>query len=113
MAERIQRKRAKGWKMPPNTVYVGRPSLFGNPFTAGIHFDQQHAVDLFQACTFRFPVQGHDIRRWRDAGGTTAVLIGIASGSLLDKLRGKNLACWCGLDQPCHADVLLKLANQP
>jgi hypothetical protein len=29
---------------------------------------------------------------------------------LLD-LRGKNLACWCRLDQPCHADVLLELAN--
>jgi hypothetical protein len=28
------------------------------------------------------------------------------------KLRGKNLACWCPLDQPCHADVLLELANQ-
>jgi len=26
-------------------------------------------------------------------------------------LRGKNLACWCALDQPCHADVLLEMAN--
>jgi Domain of unknown function (DUF4326) len=26
-------------------------------------------------------------------------------------LRGKNLACWCRLDRPCHADVLLELAN--
>ena len=26
-------------------------------------------------------------------------------------LRGKNLACWCPLDQPCHADFLLELAN--
>jgi hypothetical protein len=30
--KRIQCKRTKGWKMPPNTVYVGRPSLWGNPF---------------------------------------------------------------------------------
>lgn len=30
---------------------------------------------------------------------------------LLDGLRGKNLACWCDLDQPCHADVLIELAN--
>lgn len=28
-----------------------------------------------------------------------------------EELRGKNLACWCPLDQPCHADVLLELAN--
>jgi hypothetical protein len=27
------------------------------------------------------------------------------------ELRGKSLACWCPLDQPCHADVLLELAN--
>ncbi len=27
------------------------------------------------------------------------------------QLRGKDLACWCPLDQPCHADVLLELAN--
>jgi hypothetical protein len=32
---------------------------------------------------------------------------------LLPSLRGKNLACWCPLDQPCHADVLLELANAP
>jgi len=32
---------------------------------------------------------------------------------LIEPLRGKNLACWCRLDQPCHADVLLKIANAP
>ena len=30
--KRIQRKRVKGWKMPENTVYVGRPTKWGNPF---------------------------------------------------------------------------------
>lgn len=29
----------------------------------------------------------------------------------LSELRGKDLACWCPLDQPCHADVLLEIAN--
>lgn len=29
---RVQRSRAKGWKMPANTVYVGRPTVWGNPF---------------------------------------------------------------------------------
>lgn len=28
-------------------------------------------------------------------------------------LRGKNLACWCALDAPCHADVLIEIANAP
>ncbi len=27
------------------------------------------------------------------------------------ELRGKDLACWCPLDGPCHADVLLEIAN--
>lgn len=30
----------------------------------------------------------------------------------VEELRGKDLACWCPLDQPCHAEVLLELANQ-
>lgn len=29
----------------------------------------------------------------------------------LRPLRGRDLACWCPLDEPCHADVLLELAN--
>ena len=28
------------------------------------------------------------------------------------ELRGKDLMCWCRLDQACHADVLLRIANQ-
>lgn len=111
MPKRIQRKRTAGWKMPRETVYVGRPSPLGNPFKANVHYDHQHAVDLFQLCVRRFPVQGHDINRWRDAGGSVAALVGIASGALLKDLRGKNLACWCALDQPCHAEILLRMAN--
>lgn len=97
---RIQRKRTKGWKMPENTVYVGRPSSFGNPFRVGKPNmegweDLEHpntsarAVELFEryfALTWRI-------------------------GLITDDLRGKNLACWCALDEPCHADVLLKIAN--
>ncbi len=42
--KRIQRSRAKGWRMPPNTVYVGRPSLFGNPFIG----DAAACVDAYR-----------------------------------------------------------------
>jgi hypothetical protein len=111
MAKRIQRKRIKGWKMPPNAIYVGRPSPCGNPFKAGIHYDHQHAVDLFQLCVRKFPVDQKDIDRWIEAGGNAAQLIGIASGALVEGLRGMDLACWCDLDQPCHADILLRMAN--
>lgn len=85
MAERIQRKRTKGWKMPPNTVYVGRPSRFGNPAIATSDKERIHAVAWFRA---------H-----------------ILPHLDVSALRGKNLACWCRLDQPCHADVLLEAAS--
>jgi len=46
-----------------------------------------------------------------DTGAGDLVVEGVAGLSKIE-LRGKNLACWCALDQPCHADVLLELANQ-
>ena len=53
---RIQRKRTKGWRMPPNTIYVGRPSQYGNPYPVGGHnniddeliITRQQAVDLYR-----------------------------------------------------------------
>lgn len=97
---RIQRKRARGWKMPPNTIYVGRPTVWGNPFIPGAELiggetlTAAKAVDLYRQ-----------------------YLTGDASAARLRDLRhclaGRDLACWCPLDQPCHADVLLELANGP
>lgn len=102
---RIQRSRAKGWKMPPNTVYVGRPSVYGNPYV--IKPDLQHLswfrADLLKEQTARGgPTEDHKWATWF-----------WRMARLLPELRGKNLACWCPLDQPCHADVLLELANTP
>lgn len=97
---RIQRKRTKGWKMPPNTIYVGRPSVWGNPFNNERDADREMLVEWF---------------RWWLAGDLPApwhrfdhAHVRIRASHVL---RGKNLACWCPLDQPCHADVLLELAN--
>ncbi len=100
--KRIQRKRTKGWKMPANTVYVGRPSKWGNPFLI-------HPAEICNKC-------GQEIDSEMDA--ETAVRCFSHSLELrammpfISQLKGKNLACWCPLDQSCHADVLLKLANQ-
>jgi len=87
--QRIQRKRAKGWRMPPNTVCVTRPSKWGNPFRIepGV-MSRKESVEHFR--TF--------------AEGFTE--------SELNELRGKNLACFCNFDGPCHADVLLELSNK-
>ena len=109
MPKRIQRKRTKGWRMPDNTVYVGRGTRWGNPFVG------DNAVSLF--------------RRWLSPEGflqwDTFAMIPVGAIrynptvearrnrmlSNINELRGKNLACWCPLDKPCHADVLLELAN--
>ena len=85
MPKRIQRKRSKGWKMPPNTVFVGRPTKWGNPCVMRSESDRSASVAWFEA---------H-----------------VAHTLDISELRGKDLACWCGLDQECHADVLLELAN--
>ena len=119
--KRIQRKRVKGWKMPPNTVYVGRPTKWGNPFVAEkdgqnshdyMHtFSAKMAVDSFR----RTIVDGWSsipCHKWPKRGGH--LLIPREFVTIEDvkrELRGKDLACWCPLDQPCHADVLLEIAN--
>lgn len=109
---RIQRKRTKGWKMPENTVYVGRPTMWGNPFHNPNDTPQDH-VYFFRWCLEVFPVPQERIDFWRREGGNVAVLIALAGDTgAITSLRGKNLACWCPLDQPCHADVLLELANK-
>jgi hypothetical protein len=106
---RVQRKRTKGWKMPPGTVYVGRPTQFGNPFTPEQYWDagysggftvaMQHCVDAYRAW-----LEGR--KHW--AHGHHLPPMPSITG-----LRGKNLACWCQIGEPCHADVLLELANGP
>ena len=72
--------------MPPNTAYVGRGSKWGNPFVVSADIDREECVSLYRQAAFSMPIDASE-------------------------LRGKNLACWCALDQPCHADVLLELAN--
>lgn len=84
---RVQLRRTRGWRMPPNTVSVSRPGPWGNPYAVGVHGDAAQCVQLYRGLVARFP-----------------------SVAFTD-LRGKNLACWCALDKPCHADVLLEIAN--
>lgn len=104
MTARIQLSRRKGWRMPENSVSVARPGRWGNPHRVGDGFDQcptaKDAVAKFR--------QGFaDIAKY----GFTDSPIGRMSRDM-HELCGKNLACWCPLDQACHADVLLELANK-
>jgi hypothetical protein len=109
MPERIQRKRTKGYRMPPNTVSVARPGKWGNPFTIAAYYDAgysgparvaaQHCVDAYKAWMLGNKHWAHPCCL-EDAPDPSR------------ELRGKNLACFCPLDQPCHANVLLELANR-
>lgn len=118
--KRIQRMRVKNWKMPPNTIYVGRPTKWGNPWTIETALNTkfwlpeecaQVVVDEFEAWLNNDEdmSMGEHLGMWKRPEiqkQRAAILVNIK------ELRGKDLACWCPLDQPCHANVLLKLANK-
>jgi hypothetical protein len=134
--QRIQQRRTKGWRMPENAVSVARPSRWGNWWVIKtareyrpnpryelvwpeallvVHVDKhghptgvRFAAGETMADARRLAV---DLYR-RSLEATYLDIDGpLNRGWYLGELRGKNLACWCPLDQPCHADVLLELAN--
>lgn len=103
MPQRIQLSRTKGWRIPANTVKVDRATKWGNPFRLPGGARPQEVVDLYrhQLC-----VRGHVTNR--TAHGAQRVTV----DDVRRELRGKNLACWCKPGAPCHADVLLEIANE-
>lgn len=104
---RVTLSRAKGWRMPPDTVKVDRSTRWGNPFIVGTHGTAEACVarfrDLLTGLIRMYPVPCPPYLAQANARDTIL-------GSL-DALRGKSLACWCKPGAPCHADVLLELAN--
>lgn len=102
--QRIQRRRTRGWKMPPNTICVTRGTKWDNPFKGS------NAVDLFRAWLLGTMPQ----LDWSMSQIHPGALFmhGPKLLARIEELRGKNLACWCAPGQPCHADVLLKIANK-
>ncbi len=92
--KRFQLRRTKGWRKPDNTVVVSRPTVWGNPFTVELCGSAGEAVRRFSHWVTVEP-KGQELASEARAA-----------------LRGKNLACWCKLSEPCHADVLLEVANK-
>jgi len=90
--KRVQLSRKRGWRKPVNTVVVSRPSRWGNPFAMQDPDDRARVVALYRDFIFR-----PENAALREAARR--------------ELSGKNLACWCPIDGPCHADVLLEVAN--
>lgn len=106
---RVQLSRARGWRMPPNTVKVDRTTRWGNPWRVGEPYvgDPAEAVRRFRSAVIGFTSNGSFCAPLAHPDSYIGRIIRDA-----DQLRGKNLACWCALDAPCHADVLLDLANR-
>lgn len=75
--------------MPPGAIYVGRPTRWGNPIPIEPtgKFDDTGRAEYIATLTKQ---QRAEIRH---------------------HLRGHDLVCWCPLNHPCHADVLLEIAN--
>lgn len=86
-APRVLNKRTD--EIPPDAIYVGRPSKWGNPFVLSTNIPRHIAV--------------HEYHKW--------ILKQPELMNSLHELRGKDLVCWCA-PLPCHADVLLELANE-
>lgn len=110
MSARIQRQRTKGWRMPEGAIYVGRPTRWGSPFYVpgkdagrqdGTVFDIRVGVSV-RTRSDSVDAYRRELENWN--------LDSLARW--LAPLRGHDLACWCPLDQPCHGDVLLELANR-
>lgn len=90
--------------MPANTVYVGRPTKWGNPFAG----TDEAVVNKYRALLIYVAETGETPEwLWNHAWDAPV----LATVRDIGELRGKDLACWCRLDQPCHADVLLEFAN--
>lgn len=102
---RVRLSRKKGWRIPPDTVSVARPGKWGNPYIVGKDGTRAQCAGLY------YTLLGGFI----DFSGKLTVDEQLAiwrrgQRSLAD-LKGKNVACWCSLDGPCHGDILLALAN--
>ena len=78
-------------KIPPDAVYVGRPSKWGNPFRIGRDGTRAEVIAKYKVYVKK--------------------TLEFVDGTFLDELRGRDLVCWCA-PLPCHADVLLELANK-
>lgn len=111
MPERIQLSRAKGWRMPKN-INVARPGKWGNPHH--VWRDGGQWLVTSRGCEHH-PVtnkaEGVALAVAKFRADCHHALPFYGSATALLELRGKNLACWCAIGAPCHADILLELAN--
>ena len=117
MPRRVRRECRRGWRLPEGATIVDRTSRWGNRFRPELRggvwwvVDETgdgepvignsyalalaEAVDLFELDLITWKTAPYSIEQVRSA------------------LAGRDLACWCAPDAPCHADILLYVANVP
>lgn len=102
MPERIQLRRTRGWRKPAGAIVVARPSKWGNPWIVDPTRATNPPSNQYRATAQECVDLYRDWLRWASPPDLD-----------LEDLRGRDLACWCKPGDPCHADVLLELANAP
>jgi hypothetical protein len=127
--QRIQLRRTAGWRLPPGAVSVARPTIYGNPYRVGedveVVADDGMSATLPATPDLAVALYRSRLECWLDPferavelpSGAEVIHDEDVAGeeyiaALLAELRGRDLACWCSLDEVCHADVLLELANR-
>ena len=131
MTARITLSRAKGWRKPEGVIIVARPSIWGNPWATGtpgqlsasickynlpVDMTQAEAVETYRAWLRGDHLAHHHLPDCLTPFGRVEVKDYLHARrqlihANLHTLRGHDLACWCKLRTPCHADVLLEIAN--
>jgi len=115
MPKRIQLKRSKGWRMPPGTKKVDRSTRWGNPFKVGFWLGDIKAIYVVKSGLGHLPedtvLDQKMVVDFFRLHAKWSIIGGEYPFNKIELLRGKNLACWCKPGEPCHADVLLELAN--
>ena len=112
MPKRIQLSRKRDWRLPPRTVKVDRTTRFGNPYRINERIDLKQAKrwgwklsPQGQKCVCLSSAEA--VARFRHA----LLWDGAIHDFIRNELGGRDLACWCAAGQPCHADVLIEIAN--
>jgi hypothetical protein len=117
--KRIQLRRTAGWRKPEGAIVVSRPSKWGNPFHVTKCWRVECGNDPFRWCVVHGETTEHmfsspgELAARQFAVDCFAMWLSVAPRLWLaaSELAGRDLACWCPLDGPCHADVLLEVAN--
>jgi hypothetical protein len=117
--KRIQLSRARGWRLPEGAVVVSRPTYWGNPFKVKEKVKNDSPLWPYVKPTLGADLPGFQITqasflRVEAVVAAYSAWIIEQPGLMVrldDELAGRDLGCWCKLTEPCHADILLALAN--